>query len=130
MLEKTAHTFEVLDLRCSRCGKSFRHYRPEAEMEHCDSTVCICTGCGRLYCLSLWEDGPTHQVLRSIRRDCGGRLEAEASMIAKLLPRCGCGAPIAVYGELCPSCGSHNHVTMGVTMETHDVSPLSLAGGA
>jgi hypothetical protein len=122
------HTFEVLDLRCRRCGKSFRHYKPDQEIEGCDSTACVCNGCGELCCLSLWEDGPTHETLRAIRSECGGRPDAEAAMIGERLPRCRCGGRIAVYGELCPSCGSRNHVTMFVSTESRQVSRLSLAG--
>ena len=127
MLEKTAHTFEVLDLRCRRCGKSFRHYRPDPEMEHCDSTVCVCSGCGRLYCLSLWEDEATHEALRAIHRKSGGHPGVDAAMIGTLLPACGCGARIGVHEELCPACGSHNHVTLSVRTETQQVVPIRLS---
>ncbi len=129
VVETVARTFEVLELRCRRCGDSFAHLTPGPEMERCDSTMCVCTGCGKIYCLSLWEDERTHKALRAIRRECGGRLDEEAVMIGKLLPACGCAARIAVYDELCPSCGSRNHLTMSVRTETRQVSPLSLAGG-
>ncbi len=129
-VDTTLQPVVVVSCRCRRCGRGFAHYRPEIDAEACASTLCVCAGCGRLYRLSLWEDAPTHEALRTIHKRSHGDAGTEAAMLGGLLPRCECGSSIGVYDDRCPACGSRNQQTLAVSRETRPIVPVTLACGA